>query len=103
MAQKAKIEIQNTDKQGNQVEVAKKVPVEKAKQYVQSSTPKAARSVFSSGRGRRPAVGAGRGRRNNTGRRGNSPVSCFAVGSKGGPQDGSGPLGGTAACDLNQG
>jgi len=88
MAQKAKIEIQETDKNGNQVEVAKKVPVEKAKQYVKGSSAMGPRSVFAKGRGRRPAVS-----RNQSG-----PRSCFAVGSKGGPQDGTGPLGGTEAC-----
>jgi len=87
MAQKAKIEIQDTDKQGNQIEIAKSVPVEKAKAYVKSSGPQAARSVFAKGRGRRPKA---------TGRR-SGPQSCFA----GGPQDGSGPLGGTAACPNN--
>ena len=97
MAQKAKIEIQDTDKQGNQVEVAKSVPVEKAKAYVKSSGPQAARSVFARGRGRRPkATGQARGR--GQGRQA-GVQSCFATG----PQDGSGPLGGTAECQLNQG
>ena len=94
MARKASIEIQNTDNQGNKTEVSKSIPVEKAASYVKSSAPKGARSVFAKGRGARPRAIA---------RPGRGPRSCFAVGSKGGPRDGSGPLGGTAACDLNQG
>ena len=99
MAQKAKIEIQDKDKQGNQIEIAKSVPVEKAKAYVKSSAPQAARSVFAKGKGRRPkAVG----RKAPKEAKVNIPKSCFS-GRRGGPQDGSGPLGGTEACQMNQG
>jgi len=92
MARKAKIEIQNTDGAGNQTEVAKKITPAQAVKAMGATGAKGPRSVFAGGRGRRPrAVKANRA----------APRSCFSGsrgGSRGGPQDGSGPRGGTALC-----
>ena len=94
MARKAKIEIQNTDRDGNQTEVSKKITPTQAARAMKASGAKAPRSVFAGGRGRRPNAMGGRGPKG-AGRGQNGAVSCFA---RGRPQDGSGPLGGTAAC-----
>ena len=91
MARKAKIEVQNTDNAGNQTEVSKKITPAQAAKAMKAAGAQAPRSVFAGGRGRRPKAMGGRG----AGRGQNGAVSCFA---RGRPQDGSGPLGGTAAC-----
>jgi len=89
--EKAKIELQTNDNQGNQIEVAKSVPVARAKQYMRKSKP----SAF----GRKPRRGKGRGviiaKKDNS-----APVGS-AFGRGNGPRDGSGPCGGTDICPMS--
>ena len=92
---KAKIEIQNTDKNGNQMEISKKITPNQAARAMKASGAQGPRSVFAGGKGRRPKAVMVTAK--SSGGTKKIPKSCFA-GSRGGPQDGSGPLGGTEFC-----
>ena len=86
--EKAKIELQTNDNQGNQIEVAKSVPVARAKQYMRKSKP----SAF----GRR---GRGKGRGVIIAKKDDNIPAGSAFGN--GPRDGSGPCGGTDICPMS--
>jgi hypothetical protein len=88
--EKAKIELQTNDNQGNQIEVAKSVPVARAKQYMRKSKP----SAF----GRKPRR-RGKGRGVIIAKKDSVPAGS-AFGRGNGPQDGSGPCGGTDICPM---